>query len=264
MLDASLSSGHSLLDGDGPWKMTRNYQILALRLLGDAEVGLRRCRIVNLDEIDPALLQLPHGISPVVGGSDREPERPFGRPIVEDWTRGNDSGTKQLTRRSTLSQRNDELHVGAHIARPGNPRRDVERKRRFAGQLVMRMHVPEAGIRICRDRRDSRAPSGATPFDAIEAMVPSRMVTVRLGHRPPVNRVDYRDAHDRERLARFRAVTPTACRQMRTTAARGTLHSLGMLHTSTRRSTDLTGPWKNRGKADSLPLTARPPFQAAL
>ena len=76
--------------------MAREREAQASGFLGNRLIRLWRRAVVNLDGVNTSFFQKLNGLPRFVRVSDREPVGPLGRPIIEDRTRGYDSGAEDL------------------------------------------------------------------------------------------------------------------------------------------------------------------------
>ena len=65
--------------------------------------------------------------------------------IVQDWARRQDLRSEQFPAIDALTQRQNEVDVGAHVPSADHAVSDEEIERLRARPLVMRVHVPKTG-----------------------------------------------------------------------------------------------------------------------
>ena len=114
--------------------MAGKRQAESWRFVGDGKERVARRAVVHLYEVDTALLQIPDRHPGLLGVGDVTSVRPVCRAVVEDRSGGDDLGSGQLAAVDAVAQRQDEVHVGPHVARADHAVRQKEIQRFGAGR----------------------------------------------------------------------------------------------------------------------------------
>ena len=145
VLDALDSRVSRLLDRNSTRNMPGNRQAEFWRFLRDGKERLARRPVVHLDEIHTAPLQVSDRLTRLLGIGNVTSVRPVRGAVVEDRSSCDDLGSEQLTAVDSIPQRQDEIDIGTHVARPDDAVRQKQLQRFGARSLVMRVHIPKPG-----------------------------------------------------------------------------------------------------------------------
>src|SRR5437773_8745151 len=126
MLDIPLASVDDLLGGQTKRDMTREREILAARLLGNHEKRLAGRVVVNFNKIHTSALQQFNRGPAILRGLHAHSEWPVSWRIIENRSCREDARSEHTARRGRLTQIQNEIQVGSHVADPGHSVRHIE------------------------------------------------------------------------------------------------------------------------------------------
>jgi hypothetical protein len=154
VLEAPLAGIRHLRRTDGVGHVAREGDAELLRLVGDREHCVPGDERLELDEVGPALLHLPHGAPAVLRRRDRDRAREARLLTVEHRSAQDDARTGERSLRDLLPPAEQLLELAAHVAHAGDAVGEEQGKRDLlpAGEPVAEghvdVHVPEPGDQV--------------------------------------------------------------------------------------------------------------------